>query len=143
MSIPVGAKAILDVRKRGMRPASEVIVLTDEDWKIDWSPVVYANPRREYDWFFMKDLPSIVLLNSTVPYNKMFADIASVVGSKFMRYWFMDKETGGYVTYMPDGDDVLGKPYHKWHFNLELVQNLTFEDRDWKQFIQELFNAAH
>lgn len=142
MSIPIGAKAILDVRKRGKRPASEVMILTNEDMKVDWSPVVYANVRRQYDWVFLKDLQSIVVVESTAPYNQMFADIAKVVGTKFLRYWFTDVETGGYVTYLPEPDDVMTKPYHRWQHNLELCQNMKFEDRDWAQFMKELVDAA-
>lgn len=141
MSIPVGAKAILDARKRGLKPADDVMILTREEWKMDWSPLVYANPRRQYDWSFLKDLQSIVLLDSTMPYNQMFADIASVVGGKFMRYWFVDAETGGYVTYFPEVEDI-EKPPHKWRFNLELAPNLGFEDRDWGNWVKELLHAA-
>ena len=129
---------ILEARRRKMKPSSDVMLIAKPGLTIDWEPLCYVNLNAEYDWVFLKDLPSLIVLDSTQPYNRTFDAITRVVGKHFLRYWFEDKQTGGYVTNFPTWESVESKPPHRWEYQLDLCPNLAFEDREWSKFFKEI-----
>jgi len=139
MRLPEGAKPILEARRRKLKPAQDVMLMAKSGITIDWEPMCFVTLRADYDWVFLKDLPAIIVCDSTQPYNKTFAAIADVVGTKFLRYWFDDKQTGGYVTNLPTYESIAEeRPRHRWEMHLELNKNMEFEDRDWARFMKEI-----
>lgn len=137
MRLPKGAMQILEARRRKLKPSQEVMLIAKPGLTIDWETQCIVNLKADYDWVFLKNLPAIIVLDSTQPYNKTFAAIADVVGTHFLRYWFEDKQTGGYVTNLPTVESI-DKPFHRWEYDLSLTPNIAWEDREWSKFFKEI-----
>lgn len=70
--IAKGAESILKARLKGIRPADEIYVSLIG--KLEW-PAVLAEPGKEYDWRWVKDLGIIVAANHETDWGQTVVDI--------------------------------------------------------------------
>lgn len=138
MRLPEGAMPILQARKNGLKPANDVVIVAKQGIVVrNYTPVVRAQIKQQYDWIFMKDLKGFIICESTMPYQIVFKEISLYSGKEFLQYWFTDKEQGGYVTCLPTVE-TFENPSHKVDYELDLVPNSEKIDLAWKEWIKEI-----
>lgn len=75
--LPGNAQPILDARLGGMRPAKPIVVSYVGDTELD-GPHVHARSGWRYDWRFLVDLPTIVVVKPGVEVRDALSEIFAV-----------------------------------------------------------------
>ena len=117
MMIPSGAKAIIDARRRGMKPADMIIVSligpVDEA-----NPTVLANPGSEYDWRWSVGLKICVFVDQKTA-DKAKSVLLAIGRERpdWLALWHVDRYEGGQAWVLPTVASI-DKPKSLWQYAL-------------------------
>lgn len=93
---PVGAKAIADLRAKGMRPADPVLVsLIGRLPQFD-GPCVIAAPDNEYDWSFLAGLETHVWVRDGIAARQTLLALTKA-GADLLQVWDVALKKGAWV----------------------------------------------
>ena len=125
MILANGARAIVDARLKGLRPAEMVIVSligkTQEP-----NITVYANPKAAYDWRWVMDLQICIYANKSVDWQPTARAIATRK-PQWLGLWDVDGFEGTQVYALPHVDDI-EKPMGEWRHVLHFIPWLKFQN---------------
>lgn len=118
MNLPNGAQAVIDARKRGMKPAEMLIVSTIG--KVNESNhTIYVNPQAEYDWRWTVGLKVCVYVNNSVKWCDTLTAIAKC-RPEWLGVFNVDQFKGASAHYLPRVEDI-EKPKSQWRHVLDFL----------------------
>lgn len=125
MTLPSGAKEILDARKRGFKPADLVLVsligkLQEEN------PIVYANTDAEYDWRWCVGLKLCIFIKPKTDWKKTTMAIA-MQRPEWLAIYDVDRFVGSDVCALPTVESI-ELPKARWRWELSFIPWLKFEN---------------
>jgi hypothetical protein len=132
MILPSGAKAIVESRKRGMKPADMLIIsLVGETGESNHT--IHANPEGQYDWRWLVGLNACIFLRFNLNWKPITMAIAQGK-PHWLGLFDVDRFQGADVYALPVIEDI-DKPADQWRHQLALFR--------WTQHDNERFAWAN
>lgn len=125
--IPNGAQRIIDVRKKGMRPAEMVLVSLIGRIN-ELNPTVYASAKKDYDWSWLRGLQVCIYTTPEADWRSVARSIASQKPS-FLGLWDADRREGADVYFLPNVADI-EKPKSEWRWHLDFLPWLPWQNQE-------------
>lgn len=125
--IPHGAQRIIDARQKGMKPA-ELVLVSMIGRLNENNPTVYADPRREYEWFWARGLQVCIFASTEVSWRAVALPIKRQSPSA-LYLWDADRREGAEVFLIPNMAD-LDKPRNEWRLNLDFLPWLPSQNEE-------------
>lgn len=125
--IPFGAQRIIDARQRGMKPA-ELVLVSLVGRLNENNPTVYADPRREYEWFWARGLQVCIFASTEVNWRAVALSIKRQSPSALL-LWDADRREGADVYFLPHVDDI-GKPPSERRWHLDFLPWLPWQNQE-------------
>lgn len=125
--IPHGAQRIIDARQKGMKPA-ELVLVSLIGRLNENNPTVYADPRREYEWFWARGLQVCIFASTEVNWRAVALSIKRH-GPSALYLWDADRCGGAEVFLIPSMAD-LDKPRSEWRLNLDFLPWLPSQNEE-------------
>lgn len=127
MNLPNGAQAIIDARKRGMKPA-EMLIVSLVGKVNETNHVIYVNPQAEYDWRWIVGLKVCVYFGSGVKWKEQLAEIAKC-RPEWLGMYNVDQFKGATAYYLPRADDI-EKPKNQWRHVLDFLPWTKYQNEE-------------
>ncbi|MFC7518713.1 hypothetical protein ACFQUU_27250 [Herbaspirillum sp. GCM10030257] len=137
-TLPSGAKAIVDMRLKGEKPADMLIVSlvgkVQDKLIQQMNPTVYANakPAVPYDWRWVVQLKLCIYTNPLTDWRQTAATIAKH-RPEWLGLWDVDTFEGGELYLLPKVEDI-EKPKQQWRWDMHFLPWLPFQNH---QFAHE------
>lgn len=125
--IPHGAQRIIDARNKGMKPA-ELVLVSLIGRLNEANPCVYADPRREYEWFWTRGLQLCIFASAEVNWRPVALSIKRQSPSS-LYLWDADRREGAEVFLIPNMAD-LDKPRSEWRLALNFLPWLPSQNEE-------------
>lgn len=105
LRLPYNAEQILDLRKKGKRPA-DMLLVSMIGWLGELNPCVIAQPGRDYDWRFLRGLAVLLVVDASIDKLAVKSAVEKILEQQpeYLGVWFGDKQAGLHVawgTYRP------------------------------------------
>ena len=128
MNLPNGAKPIVDVRLKGLKPDEMIIVsLIGQTGEANYT--VYANEKAEYDWRWLRGLKVCLYVNSTSNWKPLIASMARHF-PEWLGVYNADQFKGATASLLPRVEDI-EKAQSLWRWKLDFLP--------WTSYQNELF----
>jgi hypothetical protein len=125
--IAPNAQAILDVRRKGLKPA-ELILVSMIGRLNEPNHTVYASSSKQYDWMWARGLQVCIYATAGIQWRGVARDLASAKPS-WLGLWDADLHEGTDVFLLPDTSDI-DKPQTDWRWNFHFLPWLPCENKD-------------
>lgn len=125
MILANGAQRILQARMKGFKPA-EVILVSLVGRINELNHTVYANPEKEYDWRWARDLQVCIYTSPGVNWRPVARSIASERPSSLW-VWDVDNREGAHVYLFAHLADI-DRPQSEWRWLLDFLPWLPFQN---------------
>jgi hypothetical protein len=129
VSLPLARNAdpILAARRRGLKPGEMVMVSLVG--RIDSANItVFADPDIAYDWRWVHGLDVCVWIGDEPHWVSAVKAIAQA-RPDYLCVWHCRQGWGARIFLVPTAEDV-SKPKHLWSFELDYLEWLDFQNRD-------------
>lgn len=142
MNLPENAGAILKARMSGYVSRNPLLIIFTGKRYERYSPVVYANPGRDYDWRFALGLTGYVIWDSALEgFERQMGALCRKLKQP-VEYYYVDRAVGGSTWLLPRSDDVdavlQGKiDSRRMHWDLDDLPWMDFQNKDMTQFLKE------
>lgn len=127
MNLATNAKAILDARMKGFKPADMVLVSLVGPVGAD-NPTVFAKPALPYDWRWVRGLDVCLYLLDEQEWHITLKDIA-LHRPEHLSLWSADGKWGAKVYLIPTAQDI-AKPVRMWKYELDFLPWMDFQNDD-------------
>lgn len=128
LALPENAKAIVQARLRGMKPADMVIVSLVGPLETE-NPIVIARPGVSYDWRWARGLDLCLYLNASDDTWGLTAMDVAKARPAHLSLWTPADGWGASVYLVPTAQDVC-KPVSMWRYELDFMPWMDFQNRD-------------
>lgn len=125
--IAQNADAILDARRKGLKPA-ELILVSLIGRLNEQNHTIYASPRKAYEWLWARGLQVCIYTAPGIDWRATARSIASERPS-FLAVWDADNRQGANVYLLPHPAD-LDKPQSQWRWNLDFLPWLSPQNKE-------------
>lgn len=125
--IPNGAKAIAEVRSRGLKPA-EMLIVSLIGRVNEQNHTIYAAGDKEYDWSWARGLQVCVYADSRSKWRPVLNAIATV-NPAYLALWDAEKRQGAQVWRLPYASDI-EKPKEQWRWKLDFLPWLPIQNQE-------------
>ena len=141
--LPFGGETILMSRMRKLAPEMVVVSLLPARLRMNVEPYAFvrAIPGKDYDWRFLKKLPTIVVCNADQARLGLFEQLCAEASP--VQAWFYDEAQGYDVSYMPAAESV-ERPREQWVWELEFSSWFKSMNEEWAIWIHDsMSESAH
>lgn len=125
--IASNALPIVNARKKGYKPG-EMILVSLVGRINEPNHTVYANPRNEYEWLWVRGLQICIYTSPDVNWQPVARSIASERPS-FLGVWDVDNRQGANVYLLPHPNDI-DKPQNQWRWMLDFLPWLPKQNEE-------------
>jgi hypothetical protein len=129
MSLPSGAKTIIEHRRKGRKP-DELILVSLIGPTGEPNFTVYADPKLEYDWRWSVDLKLCIYASE----GRLWQPTAMAIARarpQWLGLWDADWHEGSDVWALPMVEDI-EKPQTQWRYQLEFMPWLPTANRKFR-----------
>lgn len=128
MNLPAGAKAVVEARMRGFKPA-ELLIVSLIGPTGEANHTIHASPKGEYDWRWMVGLDACLYVKPGIDWKPIAMQIAKA-RPNWLGVYDADRFQGADVHAWPMVEDI-GKAKSQWRYRLHFfpwaqVQNEAF-----------------
>jgi hypothetical protein len=124
------AEPILAARRRGLKPDQMVMVSLVGGIETG-NIVVFADPGVEYDWRWARDLDICVWIGEQPNWAPTVKAIAQAQPD-YLCVWHQGQGWGARAHLFPLLEDVANKPRQSWSWELDFLEWLDFQNRDFR-----------
>lgn len=125
MILPSGAEAVIESRKRGLKPA-EMLVVSLVGKTGESNHTVYANPTADYDWRWLVGLDACLYVRDSLPWKPIALQIARV-RPRWLGVFDVDRFKGADAYALPLSEDI-EKPIEQWRYQLATFRWTTADN---------------
>jgi hypothetical protein len=130
MPLARNAEPILEARLKGLKP-DEMIMVSLIGRVDSGNMTVFADPGADYDWRWVRGLDICLWIGDEPNWGPTLKAIA-LCRPDYLCIWHQGQKWGATIYLVPTAEDA-GKPRHLWSFDLDYLEWLGFQNRDFAE----------